>query len=179
MLTECNPKPMRFVRLQGRDVVADFGGGAMTSNAGALLLGATDGAIGLVDRFAACFSDGREAGRVVHDVAALVRQRVLGIALGYEDPIDRDELRHDPALGVVLGRVEGRRSGCAPLAGKSTLNRLEHAPAGTLRYRRIGHDAAAIEGLFVDLFLDGHARAPARLVLDLDATDDTMDREAP
>ena len=174
MRTECNPRPMRFARLKGRDVVADFGGGAMTSDAGALLLGATDRAIGLVDRFAGCFSDGRSAGRVVHDVATLVGQRVFGIALGYEDLIDHDELRHDPALGVVLGRLEGRRSGCAPLAGKSTLNRLEHAPAGAHRYRRIGHDEAAIEALFVDLFLDAHERAPARLVLDLDATDDPL-----
>ena len=76
MRTECNPRPMRFARLKGRDVVADFGGGAMTSDAGVLLLGATDRAIGLVDRFAGCFSDGRSAGRVVHDVATLVGQRV-------------------------------------------------------------------------------------------------------
>ena len=135
-------------------MVADFGGGVMTSDAGALLLGATDRAIGLVDRFAACFSDGRTAGRVVHDVATLVGQRVFGIALGYEDLIDHDALRHDPVLGVVLGHLEARRPRCAPLAGKSTLNRLEHAPAGAHRYRRIGHEPDAIETLFVDLFLD-------------------------
>ena len=105
-------------------------------------LGATDRAIGLVDRFASCFSDGRTASRVVHDVATLVGQRVFGIALGYEDLIDHDALRHDPVLGVVLGRLEARRPGCAPLAGKSTLNRLEHAPQGAHRYRRIGHDGA-------------------------------------
>ena len=174
MLAECNPVSMRFARLKGRDVVADFGGGAMTSDAGALLLGATDRAIGLVDRFAACFSDGRAAGRVVHDVATLVSQRVFGIALGYEDLLDHDELRHDPVLGTVLGRLEARRSGCAPLAGKSTLNRLEHAPVGIHRYRRLGHDAGAIEALFVALFLDAHADAPERLVLDLDATDDPL-----
>ena len=174
MPTECNLKPMRFARLKGRDVVADFGGGAMTSDAGALLLGATDRAIGLVGRFAGCFSDGRSADRVVHDVATLVGQRVFGIALGYEDVVDHDELRHDPVLGAVLGRLEACRRDCAPLAGKSTLNRLEHAPAGAHRYRRVGHDAAAIEALFVDLFLDAHERAPARLVLDLDATDDPL-----
>ena len=101
-------------------------------------------------------------------------QRVFGIALGYEDPIDHDALRHDPALGVVLGRLEARRPGCAPLAGKSTLNRLEHAPQGAHRYRRIGHDAGAIERLFVDLFLDAHAQAPEQLILDLDATDDPL-----
>ena len=174
MLTECNPVSMRFARLKGRDLVADFGGGRMTSDAGALLLGATDRATGLVDRFSACFSDGRAADRVVHDVATLVGQRVFGIALGYEDVADHDELRRDPVLGAVLGRLEARRRGCEPLAGKSTLNRLEHAPEGAHRYRRIGHDAAAIEALFVDLFLDAHERAPQRLVLDLDATDDPL-----
>ena len=158
MPAECRPPAMQFARLDGRSVVADFGGGVMTSDAGALLLGATDRAIGLVDRFAACFSDGRAAGRVVHDVATLVGQRVFGIALGYEDLIDHDALRHDPVLGVVLGRLEARRAGCAPLAGKSTLNRLEHAPAGAHRYRRIGHEPDAIETLFVDLFLDAHGQ---------------------
>ena len=170
MPAECSPPAMQFARLDGRSVVADFGGGVMTTDAGALLLGATDRAIGLVDRFAACFLDGR----VVHDVATLVGQRVFGIALGYEDLIDHDALRHDPVLGVVLGRLEARRAGCAPLAGKSTLNRLEHAPSGAHRYRRIGHDAGAIETLFVDLFLDAHGQAPERLILDLDATDDPL-----
>ena len=174
MPTECNPEPMLFARLDRRAVVADFGGGAITSDAGALLLGATDKAVGLVDRFAACFSDGRTAGRVVHDVASLVGQRVFAIALGYEDLIDHDELRRDPVLATVLGRLEARRRDCAPLAGKSTLNRLEHAPEGAHRYRRIGHDPAAIEDLFVDLFLDAHAKAPKRIVLDLDATDDPI-----
>ena len=174
MPAECSSPAMQFARLDGRAVVADFGGGVMTSDAGALLLGATDRAIGLVDRFAACFSDGRAASRVVHDVSTLVGQRVFGIALGYEDLIDHDALRHDPVLGVVLGRLGARRPGCAPLAGKSTLNRLEHAPSGAHRYRRIGHEPEAIETLFVDLFLDAHERAPARLVLDLDATDDPL-----
>ena len=174
MRTECNPEAMRFTRLERRDVVADFGGGAMTSNAGALLLGATDKTIALVERFAACFSDGRSAPRVVHDIHSMIGQRVFGIALGYEDLIDHDELRRDPVLGTVLGRLEARRRGCAPLAGKSTLNRLEHAPVGAHRYRRIGHDPAAIETLFVDLFLEAHAKAPERLVLDLDATDDPI-----
>jgi hypothetical protein len=165
---------MLFARLDRRELVADFGGGAITSDAGALLLGATDKAINLVDRFAACFTDGRTAGRVVHDVHTLVGQRVFGIALGYEDLNDHDDLRRDPVLGPVLGRLEARRARCAPLAGKSTLNRLEHAPADGDRYRKIGHDPEAIEHLFVDLFLDAHAKAPARITLDLDATDDPI-----
>jgi hypothetical protein len=98
---------------------------------------------------------------VVHDVATLVGQRVFAIALGYEDlAAPHDDLRHDPVLGTMLGRLEARRVGCAPLAGKSTLNRLEHAPKGQHRYRRITHDANAVENLFVDLFLDAHAQAP-------------------
>jgi len=165
---------MRFARLKGREVVADFGGGVLTSNTGALLLGATDRVIGLVDRFAACFSDGRTADRVVHDVTTLVGQRVFALALGYEDLLDHDELQRDPALGVALGRLEGRCRNCAPLAGKSTLNRLEHAPEDAHRSRRIGHDADAIEVLFVEQFLDAHERAPAHPVLDLDATDDPL-----
>lgn len=174
MRTECNPTAMQFARLDRRAVVADFDGGAMTTDAGALLLGATDRAIGLVERFAACFTDGRAAGRVVHDLSTLVGQRVFGIALGYEDLIDHDDLRRDPVLGPVLGRLEARRPGLAPLAGKSTLNRLEHAPASAHRYHRIQHDPPAIEELFVDLFLESHKRAPAQITLDLDATDDPI-----
>lgn len=174
MPTQCNPKPMHFARVDRRDVTADFGGGAMTSDAGTLLLGATDRAINLIDRFAACFTDGRNAGRVVHDVRTLIGQRVFGIALGYEDLNDHDELRRDPVIGTVLERLEARRARCAPLAGKSTLNRLEHAPTAGHRYRKIAHDPEAIEHLFVDLFLDAHAKAPARITLDLDATDDPI-----
>jgi Transposase DDE domain group 1 len=98
---------MIFARVDGRAVMADFGGGAITSNAGRLLLGATDRATGLLERFAACFTDGRSAERVVHEVTTLVGQRVFGIALGYEDLVDHDRLRHDPVLGVVLGRLTG------------------------------------------------------------------------
>jgi len=101
-----------------------------------------------------------------------VGQRVFGIALGYEDLVDHDRLRHDPVLAVLAGKLEARRACCAPLAGKSTLNRLEHAPAGEpRRYHRISHDALAIEALFVDLFLDAHRSAPRQIVIDLDATD--------
>jgi len=174
MQTECSADPMLFARLDRRELVADFGGGAISSDAGALLLGATDRAIGLVERFAACFSDGRDQGRVAHELPTLIGQRVFGIALGYEDLIDHDDLRRDPVLGAVLGRLEAKRPGLAPLAGKSTLNRLEHAPTGADRYHRIGHDGAAIADLFVDLFLDAHEKPPARITLDLDATDDPI-----
>jgi hypothetical protein len=173
MPTECSPALFDFAPVEGRRVVAAFDGGAITSNAGALLLGATDRAIKLVGRFAACFRDARMPERVEHDIATLVGQRIFGIALGHEDVVDHDQLRHDPVLAVLAGKLAARRSDCAPLAGKSTLNRLEHAPAAAPdRYHRIGHDTAAIERLFVDLFLDAHRKAPPRqIILDLDATD--------
>ena len=97
MPTQCISESFVFSSVEGRRVVAGFDGGVVTTDAGALLLGAADRAIGLIDRFAACFVDGRERGHVVHDVKALVRQRVFGIALGYEDVNDHDELRFDDA----------------------------------------------------------------------------------
>ncbi len=100
----------------------------------------------------------------------MVAQRVFGIALGYEDLVDHDQLRHDPVLTTLVGKLRARRKSCAPLAGKSTLNRLEHAPATPGRYHRIGHDGSAIERLLVELFLEAHPRAPQRIILDLDAT---------
>ena len=93
-----------------------------------------------------------------HSVATLVGQRVYGIALGYEDLNDHDELRHDPLMAVLAGKLEARREDCAPVAGKSTLNRLELSREIATRYRKISHDPAAIEALFVDLLLEAHAR---------------------
>jgi len=170
MPTQCSADTLTFAPVEGRSVVAAFDGGAITSDAGALLLGATDRAIRLVERFAACFTDGRDAERVVHDVATLVGQRVFAIALGYEDLVDHEELRHDPVLGVVLERLDAKHVRCAPLAGKSTLNRLEHGTAAASRYHRIAHDPKAIEELFVELFLDAHAKPPKTITLDLDAS---------
>src|SRR5881409_3260861 len=175
MPTECSPTLFDFAPVDGRSVVASFSGGAITSDAGALLLGATDRAIGLVERFAACFQDARAPDLIEHELPALIGQRVFGIALGYEDLIDHDQLRHDPVLAVLAGKLTARRADCAPLAGKSTLNRLEHAPSGAAsRYHRIGHDGAAIARVFVDLFLEAHARPPKQIILDLDATDDPI-----
>ena len=174
MPTECSPTTMLFAPVERRRVAADFAGGAITSDAGALLLGATDRAIGLVDRFAACFADGRAPERVEHEVVTLVGQRVFGIALGYEDVSDHDHLRHDPVMAVLAGKLAARRSDCAPLAGKSTLNRLELNRAQPTRYHKIAHDPAAIERLFVDMFMETHKRAPEQIILDLDATDDPV-----
>src|SRR5438552_4061129 len=172
MQTECSADLFGFARVEGRAVVAAFDGGKMTSDAGALLLGATDRAIRLVDRFAACFSDSRAPELVEHQVATLVGQRVFGIALGYEDLIDHDELRHDPTLAVLAGKLSAHRRNCAPLAGKSTLNRLELGRAEPTRYHRIAWDGGKIEALFVDVFVEAHPRLPEQIILDLDATDD-------
>jgi hypothetical protein len=175
MPTQCNPERFIFAPVAGRAVVAAFDGGAITSDAGALLLGATDRLLHLVSRFARCFQDSRSAEHVEHSVETLVGQRIFGIALGYEDLVDHDQLRHDPILAILAGKLAARRSDCAPLAGKSTLQRLEHAPtAAPSRYHKIGHDPAAIERLFVDLFLEAHDRPPKRIILDLDATDDPL-----
>ena len=175
MPTECNADQFDFARVDGRAVVASFDGGVVTSDAGALLLGATDRAIRLVSRFAGCFTDQRSVAHVEHGIETLVGQRVFGLALGYEDLNDHDQLRHDPVLAVLAGKLAAGRSDCAPLAGKSTLNRLEHAPAaGPTRYHKVGHEAAAIERLFVDLFLEAHTTPPKQIILDLDATDDPL-----
>jgi len=174
MPTECSAERFEFAPVGGRGVVAGFDGGAITSDAGALLLGATDRAIRLVDRFAGCFIDRRKAELVEHFVATLVGQRVLGIALGYEDINDHDELRHDPVMAVLAGKLEAGRQACAPVAGKSTLNRLELSTWTPTRYHKIGHDPAAIERLFVTLFLEAHKTEPKEIILDLDATDDPL-----
>jgi Transposase DDE domain. len=127
-----------------------------------------------VTRLAACFDDGRDQAQIEHTVEAMVAQRVFGIAMGYEDLNDHDQLRHDPVLATLAGKLTAKRRDCAPLAGKSTLNRLEHAPSASDRYHKIGHDAAAIEGLFVALFLEAHKTPPHQIILDLDATDDPL-----
>jgi Transposase DDE domain group 1 len=174
MPTQCSRDLFGYEVVEGREVVAAFDGGDNTSDAGALLLGATDRAIGLVGRFAACFVDGRAQAQVEHTIVAMVAQRVFGIALGYEDLIDHDQLRHDPVLAALAGKLTARRQDCAPLAGKSTLNRLEHAPSEPSRYHKIGHDGASIERLLVDLFLEAHKTPPREIILDLDATDDPL-----
>jgi hypothetical protein len=109
-----------FAPVEGREVVAAFDGGAITSEGGSLLLGAADHAIAMMGRFAACFHDVRCQAQMEHEVATLVAQRVFGIALGYEDLNDHDDLRHDPVMAVLVGKLAARREDCAPLAGKST-----------------------------------------------------------
>ena len=174
MPTECSAELFEFAPVDGRRVVASFDGGAITSDAGALLLGQTDRAIRLTERFAAGFTDGRTPELVEHKVETLVMQRVIGIALGYEDRNDHDRLRCDPVLAVLAGKLEARRADCAPLAGKSTLNRLELSREEPTRYHKVSHDPVAIETLFVDLLLDAHKQAPKQIIVELDATDDPL-----
>jgi hypothetical protein len=177
MPTECSADLFGFAPVEGREVVAAFDGGAITSDAGALLLGATDRAIGLMARFARCFDDVRRQDLIEHEVVTLVGQRVFGIALGYEDLNDHDELRHDPIMAVLAGKLEARRKECAPVAGKSTLNRLELSRLQPTRYHKISRNPIAIKRLMVDLFLEAHERAPNEIILDLDATDDPVHGE--
>jgi hypothetical protein len=158
-------------------VEAAFDAGLVTSDAGGLLLGATDRTINLMDRFSSCFHDERRAEWIEHEIVTLVGQRVFGIALGYEDLNDHDELRHDPMMAVLVGKLAARREDCAPVAGKSTLNRLELSKLEPTRYHKISHNPVAIKKLLVELFLEAHERAPQQIILDLDATDDPLHGE--
>jgi hypothetical protein len=176
MPTQCTQDSFAFGRVEGRTVVADFSGGTITSNAGALLLAQADRAVGIIDSFAACFGDGRNQGLIEHTVRTLVGQRIVGIALGHEDLVDHEELRHDPVLAAMLGKLTPRRKECAPLAGKSTLSRLEHSPQegaahAPPRYHKISHDGDAIERTFVGIALGSRSKPPPVMVIDLDATD--------
>jgi len=185
MPTQCILDSFDFGSVERRTVVGAFDGGTITSDAGALLLGQTDTAIRLVSRLADCFQDARCPALVVHQLPAMLSQRIFGIALGYEDIVDHDQLRHDPVFGVLGGALTSKRSDCAALAGKSTLNRLEHAAkVGSDPYHKITHDPAAIERLFVTLMMDAYApvgtgqleaqqEPPRRLIIDLDATHGT------
>lgn len=169
MPTQCIQNELDLGRSAGRKLVGAFDGGAITSNGGAVLLAGADRGLRLAERLAACFTDLRVADAITHALPDLLRQRVFGIALGYEDLIDHDALRFDPALAAVIDKPGG------VLAGKSTLNRLEHAgKIGQDRHHKLDHDTAAIERLFVDLFLEAHSEAPTRIVIDLDATDDPL-----
>ena len=175
MQTECSAGQFEFEAFDGRRVVSAFDGGAVTSDAGTVLLRETDRAIGLIERAAACFTDHRDAEQVIHALPTLIGQRIVAIALGYEDVNDHDVLRRDPVLALLSDQLEPKRKDCAALAGKSTINRLEHAPReGGDRYHKIGHDGQALERVFVDVFLEAHGTPPEEIVVDLDATDDPL-----
>ena len=139
---------------------------------GALLLGQVDRGLGLVRRFAQCFTDRRDPRYVEHRLETLLGQRIVGLALGYEDLNDHDELRKDPVMAVLAGKLSAHRNDCEALAGKSTLNRLEHRPKRHgAKYHKIDCDRSKVDSLMVDLFVEAHERAPRQITIDLDATD--------
>ena len=183
-MTECNPTQLEFHALGRREVVGCFDGGRISSDAGALLLREVDQRIGVLDRLANCFTDYRNPNSVEHSVHALVAQRVYGLALGYEDLNDHDVLRKDSVLALLVGkqdltgeaRVREQDRG-NPLAGSSTLNRLElSTPMGAAghRYKKVAADGDALDHLLVDVFLEAYRRPPREIWLDLDATDDPL-----
>ena len=169
-MTECSETLFPFEAHFSRRVVAQFAGDWLTTEGGSLLLRQADRKIGLLRRVAGCFSDYRQPERIEHRLEEMLAQRIYGLALGYEDLNDHEQLRQDPLLGVLAGKKDLGE----PLAGKSTLNRLELTPVGSPaaeRYNKINYSAAALDELLVDLFLEAHPRAPREIVLDLDATD--------
>src|ERR671921_290310 len=184
MTTECNPAYLDFPMLGPRQVLADFDGGAISSDGGALLLRQVEALTGIIRQFAACFTDHRDPDRVEHSVEHLLAQRVYALALGYEDLNDHDDLRRDPLLATVVGKDDPtgqtrqrRRDRGKALAGKSPLNRLELPPIGAdrdSRYKKITCNTHAVERLLVTLFLQAHPAPLPRIVLDLDATDDPI-----
>jgi len=182
--TDCNSKQVKFDDVGRRKLVAAFDAGHISSDGGLVLLHRVDERFGLLRKFAECFKDYRNPDLIEHTVEHLVRQRVYGIACGYEDLVDHQALRDDPLLAAVVGKAEpdgaDRRSAKDkghPLASPSTLNRLELTPADATaesRYRKIVYDGRAIEDFFVDVFLDAHPKPLREVVLDLDATDDPI-----
>ena len=166
--TQCTQTEFEFEAHFSRAVVARFDGGAMSSDGGALLLRATDRRLQLLDRLAACFTDYRSPCLISHSVKEMVAQRVYGLALGYEDLSDHDQLRDDPLLRVLSGKAHAEQDA---LAGKSTLNRLELSAAEPSRYKKIAYRGAAIDELLTTVFVEAHAQAPECIVLDLDVTD--------
>jgi hypothetical protein len=169
-MTECNQSAFPFEAHFSRQVVAQFDGAQMSTEGGALLLREADRKIRLLKRVARCFTDARNPERVEHALGEMLAQRIYGLALGYEDLNDHEQLRRDPLLAVVAGR----REMAEPLAGKSTLNRLELTPAGSpieQRYHKITYSAEALDALLVEIFLEAHGEPPEEIGLDLDATD--------
>jgi hypothetical protein len=171
-MTECTSRPFLFHGLGRREIRADFDGGEITSDGGALLLREVARKTGILTAFAGCFVDHRSPDRIEHTVQELVSQRVYGLALGYEDLVDHDELRRDPFFSALVGK----RDLAAP-AGKSTLNRLELSTeevAPGEHYKKIVMDTEVVDWLLVDTFLKSYDEPPEEIILDLDATDDPL-----
>jgi len=184
MQTECNSQRILFQELGRREVLADFQGGNITSDAGGLLLGDINRGKRVIERFTHCFTDFRNHKLIDHKLKELLAQRIYGIALGYEDLNDHDRLRCDPLLATLVGKAdplgESRKreedKGKA-MAGKSTLNRLELTPGDAgkkSRYKKIVYHPERIERFFVEMFLASYEQAPEKIIIDVDTTDDAI-----
>jgi hypothetical protein len=169
-MTKCNEIVFPFAPgySPSREVVARFDGGSITSDGGAVLLGETERRLNLLSRLAACFEDRRKPWFTLHSVRELLAQRIYGLALGYEDLNDHDQLRDDPLLAVLAGK---REAGKEPLGGKSTLNRLELSNEKPDRYKKISYKQEKVDELLVALSIEAHPERPDCIVLDLDTTD--------
>jgi len=166
-MTECNQSDFGFEAWGRREIVARFEGGTISSDGGAFLLRETDRRLNLLSRLAECFLDGRDQKLVEHPVAEMLAQRIYGLALGYEDINDHEQLRKDPVFGILSGRTAQDE----PLAGKSTLNRMELGTGINGRYKKITYWKEAVDELLVSVFIEAHQSAPAEIVLDVDTTD--------
>lgn len=177
--TQCNAKYYSFGQLLRRKVVVDFSGGRLTHDGGVVLISRLDHHFRISERLAECFTDGRERGKVQHELKDLLAQRLYGLVQGYEDLNDHDFLRQDPMLGIAVGKLESQHERCAPLAGKSTLNRLEqamHVPhdLDSERYLKFGVNPEAVAQLLVEVSLDQIQSAPRQIILDMDVTNDEI-----
>lgn len=177
--TDRTPKQFKFSGEKSRPIVVNFHGGTVTSDAGLSLIAEIDRKLEITSKFAQCFQDYRQPNRINHSIESLIKQRIYGLVMGYEDLNDHEELRHDPMFALVLGKTIGLENEPAILAGKSTLNRLEHCPedveqGADSRYHKIGHSPEDIESLFVKIFLESYSKPPQEIILDLDVTDDLV-----
>lgn len=179
VFTDCIPEQFQFEKVDSYSVLVNFKGENVTSDAGLSLIAELDRKRGITSRLARCFKDYREAKRIKHSVDSLIAQRVYGLIMGYEDINDHEQLRHDLMFGLSVGKVIGLENEAVTLAGKSTLNRIEHCPEtvsnrADSRYHRIEHQAEAIENLLVEIFLESYSKPPRQIILDLDVTDDLV-----
>jgi hypothetical protein len=166
-MSECNQSSFGFEASGKREIVARFDGGTISSDGGAFLLRQTDKRLNLLPRMAECFLDGRNQVMVEHSILEMLSQRVYGLALGYEDINDHEQLRHDPVFGILAGREKLED----PLAGKSTLNRMELGAGGKDRYKKITFWKEGIDEVLVQVFLESYPQAPEQIILDIDTTD--------
>ncbi|WGV23788.1 IS1380 family transposase [Halotia branconii] len=177
--TDRTPKQFKFSGEKSHPIVVNFQGGTVTSDAGLSLIAEIDRKLEITSKFAQCFQDYRQPNRVDHSIESLIKQRIYGLVMGYEDLNDHEELRQDPMFALAVLKTMGIEDEPTILAGKSTLNRLEHCPedveqGADSRYHKIGHCPSEIESLFVKIFLESHAKEPRQIILDLDVTDDLV-----